>query len=133
MKLGDDGGDGGEHERLEREEPDAGEQHPLHDQQQLQHQHQRGHRVMSCEPISQWSGGGSCHWKRKVESSASVGQHEGGAQQIRHAEQAQLGVGGFDQHHRRGQEQQLWPAEPASPRPSAPASQRRRKPTGRRC
>ena len=40
MKKGNDAGYRRKQERLEREEPNAREQHPLHDEEQLQHQHQ---------------------------------------------------------------------------------------------
>ena len=42
VEVGDDRGDGGQHERLQREEPDVGEQHPLHHHQQLDDQHPGG-------------------------------------------------------------------------------------------
>jgi hypothetical protein len=42
VEVGDDGRDGRQHQRLQREEPDAGQQHPLHHHQQLDDQHPGG-------------------------------------------------------------------------------------------
>jgi len=42
VKIRHDSGDAREKQRLEGEETDARQQHALHDQEQLHHQHQRG-------------------------------------------------------------------------------------------
>ena len=64
-------GDGGQHQRLQREEPDVGEQHALHHHQQLDDQHPGGQQR---DPLRGEFGldGVHTYWNRNVESSASV-------------------------------------------------------------
>src|SRR2546422_1752424 len=54
--------------------------------------------VIHCEASSEWEGFISL--KQEGGQQGQRSQNEGRRKQIRHAKQAQLGIGGFDQHHR---------------------------------
>src|ERR1043166_8389192 len=69
MDGGDDGGNPGEHERLQGEEPDVGEQHLLHHHEQLDDEHPCGKQ--GDRRGGEW-GGGRAHGKRNVDSKARV-------------------------------------------------------------
>ena len=56
---GDHGGDDGQHKRLKGVEPDVGEQHLLHDQEQLHHEHQRREQRDELRSRFQWEWMGS--------------------------------------------------------------------------
>src|SRR6266516_2731904 len=66
-------------------------------------------RVMSCALRGVAEEGSISLLKEEGGKQRQHGQHEGGTQQVWHAEQAQLGVGGFDDDHCRGEQEKLQP------------------------
>src|SRR5258707_10280999 len=71
IRAAHDPGNGGQQQRLQREEPDAGNEHRLDGEQNLQHQHKRSEqRDKMRADFGRWRVHG--YRNRKVETSASV-------------------------------------------------------------